>query len=288
MFATRDEIVKYCKKNNISYREDSSNADTKYLRNKIRHEILPLIRKLNPSVESTLNSTAERLAGISEIVNLYIDQLRNEMAVQKSEFISFKISLLKPLVRNKTILFELFRPYGIVDVSLTDLIHLIEGRTGSRLHTATHMIIKNRQDLVISAESAREVKKRIINSMRDFELVPEIESVKSVHLSDNFKIPEDNLFACLDAERLTFPLTVRRWNTGDFFYPLGMKGRKKISDYFIDKKYSIFEKDNALILECNGNIVCILGDRIDNRFRITATSKNALIIKAVMKRTVAR
>jgi tRNA(Ile)-lysidine synthase len=278
LFATRQEIVKHCKKHMISYREDLSNADTKYLRNKIRHNILPVFKEINPSVESTLNETAERLSGINEIFNDYINRLREDVTVQNNECIIFNISSLIPYINNKAVLYELFRPYGIGNVPLTDLIHIIKGKTGSRLITGTHRIIKNRQELVLSGAKEEDKVRLLIDDPGGFDMIPEIESVRSVRIKKGFEIPEGRLSACIDSDKLSFPLVLRKWNAGDYFYPLGMNQKKKLSDYFIDNKYSIFDKDNALILESVGKIVCILGDRIDNRFRITGASKNALII----------
>jgi len=283
LFATRQEIIYYCNRNSINYREDLSNADTKYLRNKIRHLIIPMLKEINPSVESTLNETAERFTGINEIVNDYINDLRKKVSDITDEYIAFNISLLKPYIRKKVILFELFRPYGISDVPLTDLIHLIEGKTGGRLFTGTHRIVKNRKELLVQSTRHEKDGIRLILSFSHFERIPEIENVKSVRITGKFKIPDSQSIACIDPDKLSFPLVVRKWNTGDYFYPLGMNHRKKLSDYFIDRKYSIFDKENALILESEGKIVCILGDRIDNRFRITDSSKNALIIYARQK-----
>jgi tRNA(Ile)-lysidine synthase len=283
LFATRQEIIYYCNRNMINYREDLSNADTKYLRNKIRHLIIPLLKEINPSVESTLNETAERFTGINEIVTDYINDLREKLSGINNEYISFNISLLKPYVHKKVILFELFRPYGISDVALTDLIHIIEGKTGGRLFTATHRLVKNRKELLIQSSRHEKDGIRLILSVGHFERIPEIEDVRSVRISGKFEMPEGPFSACIDSDKLSYPLVVRKWNTGDYFYPLGMNHRKKLSDYFIDRKYSIFDKENALILESEGKIVCILGDRIDNRFRITDSSKNALIINVRQK-----
>jgi tRNA(Ile)-lysidine synthase len=283
LFATRKEIIYYCNRNMIKYREDLSNADTKYLRNKIRHLIIPLLREINPSVESTLNETAERFTGINEIVTDYINDLREKVSGINDEYIAFNISLLKPYINKKVVLFELFRPYGISDVSLNDLVHIIEGKTGGRLFTSTHRIVKNRKELLVKSAKNENDGIRLILNLSHFERIPEIVDVRSSSIIGKFEIPAGPFNACIDADKLSFPLVLRKWNTGDHFYPLGMNHRKKLSDYFIDKKYSIFDKENALILESEGKIVCILGDRIDNRFRITDSSKNALIINVRQK-----
>jgi tRNA(Ile)-lysidine synthase len=283
LFATRQDIIYYCNRNMIIYREDMSNAETKYLRNKIRHLIIPLLKEINPSVESTLNETAERFSFINEIVTDYINELRKKVSRKKNEYITFNISLLNSCIHNKVILFELFRPYGISDVSIDDLINIIEGKTGGLLNTRTHRIVKNREEILVLSSKNDGQGIRLIVNLSYFERIPEIEYFRSVKITEKFEIPSGPLTSCVDSDKLSFPLVLRKWNVADHFYPLGMNHRKKLSDYFIDNKYSIYDKENALILESDGKIVCILGDRIDNRFRITGSSKNALIIKARLK-----
>jgi tRNA(Ile)-lysidine synthase len=283
LFATRMEIVSYCEKNRIKYREDRSNADTKYQRNKIRHQIIPLLKEINPSIESTLNETADIFRGINEIVADYITHLRASISEPRTECTAFKTSLLNTYLHNRAILFELFRPFGIAEVTIEDLSHIIRGKTGSRIITGSHIILKNRNELLVSPLPARPDTERIIYNHQDLKLISEIDSVKSVKVTRNFRIPGGPGNACLDEDKLSFPLIVRKWHAGDFFFPLGMKHKKKLSDYFTDNKYSLIDKDNALVLESDGKIVCILGDRIDDRFRITDETKKALIIESVKK-----
>jgi tRNA(Ile)-lysidine synthase len=280
LFATRQDIIYFCNRNSIPYREDLSNAETKYLRNKIRHLILPLLKEINPSVELTLNETAERFTGINEIVTAYIHEIKEKVSTQKNEYVTFNISSLKSYIHNKVILYELFRPFGISDVSLNDLINIIEGKTGGLLITGSNRIVKNRKEILVLGTRDDVGSIRLIINLQNLEKIPEIESFSVVRITREFEIPASPLSTCIDLDKLSFPLVLRKWSTGDNFYPLGMNHRKKLSDYFIDNKYSIFDKENALIIESDGKIACILGDRIDNRFRITDFSKNALIIKA--------
>ena len=284
LFAKRQEITAYCNEHRITFREDMSNVDTKYLRNKVRHLIIPVLKEINPSVESTLNETADRFSGINEIVSEYISGIRTSVSEHRNEFITFNISLLKQYMHNRAIIYELFKPFGINDVPLIDLINIIEGKTGGKIFTGTHIIIKNRKEIIVSCEKTVEEEPRIIENVQEFDVVPEIVSVRSVTITNMFEIPTGPLSACIDSDKISFPLIIRKWEAGDNFYPLGMKQKKKLSDYFIDNKYSGFDKKNARILESDGKIVWIIGDRIDNRFRITRSSKKALIIKAVATR----
>jgi tRNA(Ile)-lysidine synthase len=283
LFASRKEIVSYCEKNRITYREDRSNADTKYLRNKIRHQIIPLLKEINPSIESALSETADILMGINEIVNDYISIIRANISEQREDCTVFKIKLLNPFLGNRAVLFELFKPFGIAEVNPDDLTRIIRGKTGSRLITGSYIILKNRNEIVVSPLKVKPEAIMIIYKPGDLKMISGIDSVKSLKVTRNFRIPQDQANACLDADKLSFPLILRKWLPGDFFFPLGMKQKKKLSDYFTDNKYSIFDKENSLILESDGKIVCILGDRIDDRFRITEDTKKVLIIKSGQK-----
>jgi tRNA(Ile)-lysidine synthase len=283
LFATRKEISDYCSLNGIEYREDKSNADTKYIRNKIRHKVIPVLKEINPSIETTLNETAERFSGINEIVSEYIGKLREKISEESTDIITLNISLLRPHLHNKAILFELFRPFSITNVQLEDLLKVINGETGGQIFTGTHRIIKNRKEIIISSEESNEASSYLIRSIAGLKKVPGIESANYATITDIFDIPPDPSTACIDAEKLVFPLVVRKWKAGDYFYPLGMKQKKKLSDYFIDNKYSILDKENKLILESEGKIVWIIGERIDNRFKITRTTRKALTIKSTKK-----
>ncbi len=286
LFASRQDIITYCNQNSIRYREDKSNADTKFVRNKIRHLILPVLKEINPSIETTLNDTAERFIGINEIVSEYITRLRDNITEHKGEIIVFNISPLKTHLHNKAILFELFKPFGIANSQLNDLLKVINGKTGGQLFTNSHRIIKNRLELIVSHEEIRTDVSFIVKDVAEFKKVPGIQKAGYVQVSDIYEIPSDPAIASIDSEKLLFPLIIRKWKAGDYFYPLGMKQKKKLSDYFIDRKYSILDKENILILESDGKIVWIIGDRIDNRFKITRSTKKALIIYSIKKAMV--
>lgn len=283
LFATREEITEYSNLHSIIFREDKSNADTKYLRNKIRHNIIPILKEINPSIESTLNETAVIFTGLTEIVSDYIYSLRERVSRERNGRIIFNVGMLKQYIHNRIIIFELFRPYGIADVPLKDFLSIIEGETGGKIITQTHRILKNRQEIIVSDQKENAEGPGFINTADDFEKIPGVESAKSVRITKNFIIPSGPLTLCIDSDKLKFPLVVRKWKSGDYFYPLGLNHKKKLSNYFTDNKYSIIDKDNTLIIESEGQIVCLLGGRIDHRFRVTDTSENALIITVRQK-----
>jgi tRNA(Ile)-lysidine synthase len=281
LFATRKDITDYCNKHQVIFREDKSNSDTKYVRNKIRHMVIPVLKEINPSIEITLNETAERFNSLNEILTLYITGLRNSISENKGNDIIFNISLLKAQLHNKAVIYELFKPYGVTNAILKDLVAVIDGKTGGQIFTGTWRIIKNRKEIIVTSENRGEDTVFYIRNISGFRKVPEIKSAVYEDITGNFQIQPNPLIAFIDADKITFPLIIRKWKAGDYFYPLGMKQKKKLSDYFIDNKYSLIDKENITILESDGKIVWIIGDRIDNRFRITRSTTKALVIKSL-------
>ena len=279
LFASRNAISVYCTLNNINYREDRSNAETKYKRNKIRHKILPLFKEINPSFETTIIETAERLEEINEIVSARISEAREKVSDRAKNDTVFSISQLEELKPRNTLLFELFRPFGLSSEQLDDLINLLKSRTGSQLFTPTHRLIKNRHELIAIRLNEDMSEYFKLDSIKDLEGFPGCVETKILRITKTFKIPESQYIGCFDAKKIHFPLIIRRWKHGDLFYPLGMKQKKKLSDYFTDRRYSIYDKERCLILECDSKIAWIINERIDDRFKITSGTKRALIIK---------
>lgn len=279
LFATRHAIAEYCEQQNITYREDRSNTEIKYTRNRIRHVILPVFREINPSFDATVSETAERLGEINEIVTGFISAIRKKITRQRNGTIVFRIDDLNSLTPKRTVLFELFKPFGLGNGQLDDLMNLISGKTGGQIFTTSHRFIKNRKEILISRKDEEAEGFYIITSPEEFRRVPGIISANLRILNSDFKIPSSPAIACLDAGKIKFPLIIRKWKHGDSLYPFGMNQKKKLSDYFIDNKYSILEKENSQILESENKIVWIIGHRIDNRFRITKSTKKILIIE---------
>jgi tRNA(Ile)-lysidine synthase len=279
LFASRKAINEYSQYNNISFREDKSNAETKYTRNKIRHVIISQFKTINPSFDTTITETAERLSEINEIVAGYLSEIRKKVTVQRDNEIVFKINALQNLEPVNTLLFELFRPYGLSKGQLDDLQKLFKSRTGSQLITTGYRVIKNRRELIVLKNEEKPENQFILSGLQDFRKFSDCISARIKELDSGFIIPASSNIACLDADKIFFPMVIRRWKHGDSFYPLGMKQKKKLSDYFVDNKYSILDKENCLILESEGKIAWVINDRIDNRYKITSSTKKALIVE---------
>ncbi len=280
MFATREEIELYARQNEVKYREDKSNADTKYTRNKIRHLVIPVLKEINPSLENTLRETAERFSGIDEVLNSYLSSISETVMSVRGDSTYFNLRLLKDYLAQKAVIFELFSPYGVTNAMLNDLIAVISGKTGGMILTGSHRIIRNRDELIVTKPEPGAKKHYQVNDTGGLLDVPFIVSAEIFQPDAEFVIPGDPSTACIDAEKLKFPLIIRNWRDGDYFHPFGMKQKKKLSDYFIDKKFSVPDKENILLLESDGKIVWIIGERLDERFRVTEETRKVLILKA--------
>lgn len=279
LFATREEITRYSEENGIHFREDRSNSQTKYIRNKIRHKIIPLLKEINPSAEATLNETALRLSELDEFMVKKMNDIREGLISYDNEDITIGIRDLGKEALNRSVLYELFMPWGITGSNLPELEKVIKGRTGARLMTPGHIITKNRGQIIISPARQQESIIYSAASADDLKALPIIDSAEYLSRSTIQSIPAGSDVACLDAEKVTFPVIIRKKGAGDYFYPLGMDRKKKISDFLIDGRFSLPEKEKILVMESENRIVWVLGCRIDNRFRITAKTDRVLMIK---------
>lgn len=277
LFALRSEIESYAAENGIAFREDRSNSETKYTRNKIRHLVMPLLREINPSVENTLDETIERMRETEQAAESYVAAMREKVSETEGDRTVFHIDVLERLQPSKTILYELFKPFGLSGTQSGELSEIIAGQTGKRIFTKSHTILKDRKRIVVSP-AGNDTVFALINSYRELEVTPLFNSVATMPVTGSYKIPAGSSIACLDNDEIKYPLTVRNWQEGDFFYPLGMNGKKKVSDFLTDNRISRIDKEKLLVLESAGRIVWVIGYRIDNRFRIKPETRKALVI----------
>ncbi|HQH25339.1 MAG TPA: tRNA lysidine(34) synthetase TilS [Bacteroidales bacterium] len=278
LFAGRKSIEDYSKTNGIPYREDSSNTDTGYVRNRIRHLVLPLLAEINPSVENALNDTSKRLSEINEVFTAFTADLRKKLIRKDDSLLIIDLEKLEPFISSNAVMFELFRPFGITSALLCDLLNVISGQTGSGIRTLSHRIIKNRNELIISETTPKQSITRQFNTIGELSACPFISSVREQNVSGSYSIPSSGNTAWFDREKITFPLTIRNWQHGDYFFPLGMQHRKKLSDFLTDIKESLFTKENTLVLVSGGEIAWVMGKRIDDRFKVTGKTRKVLEI----------
>ncbi|QHI35507.1 tRNA(Ile)-lysidine synthase [Kordia antarctica] len=263
---TRSEIKQHAETNNLLWREDSSNASTKYLRNKIRHDIMPLLRELHPTFTENFQLTQEHLRESKIIINKSIKKLRKKV-VEKVADGSYKIEIkkLQKHANSKAYVYELFRKYGFTEWN--DIVSLLAGQSGKQLFSTTYRLIKDRDHLLLQNRNNTKKNGEVIqinDSEASIQTPIRLHIEEVTHVTDR----EKNVLY-VDKELLKFPLIVRKWQNGDYFYPVGMKGKKKLSKYFKDEKYSLLDKENQWLLCSEENIIWIIGKRSDNRYKLT-------------------
>ena len=273
---SREDIEDYAKTNHLKWREDSSNASTKYLRNKLRHDVIPVLKDINPDVLTNFQNTLSHLNDSSAIVEDAVDSFLNKAIVTIDDNqISYKISEFEALNNSKAYLFEIFKDYGFTQWK--DIENLLTAQSGKLVFSKTHQLLKDRDCLILSEISSEENNETvtILEDQNEIKLpngILCIESVEEIGETDKSTI-------YIDKKTLKYPLTVRHWEKGDYFYPLGMQGKKKLSKFFKDEKLSLLDKQKTLLL-CSGHqVVWVINHRADNRFKITKQTQDILKIK---------
>ena len=272
MFAKRIEIENYILNNNLKYREDSSNKSTVYLRNKIRHELIPVLKEMNPSILETVNKEINVLDDVYTIYKNYISLKVNDLLLKEKDRILISKKKLLKLSYLNTFIYEIFNSYGFTDFD--SISRAVKGEVGKQFFSSSHKLLIDREFLIIEN-----------NKMCEFEEIYLQDSTLSIEkpISISFKILKNNqslihdFSACFDFDKLKFPLKIRKWKNGDRFIPLGMKNFKNLSDFFIDAKLDSFSKHHTYLL-CSGNdIIWVIGYRIDDRYKITSKTKKMYI-----------
>ena len=268
---SRLEIEHYLKEKGLLFREDGSNTSVKYLRNKIRHQLMPLLVEMNPSIQQTISDEMKILEGVSQIYTAKVEEVRKELMQEKEGVVQFKISDLLALNPLHSYLYELLNPYGFMTIQ--PIAKALQGQSGKQFFSSTHQLVVDRDCIFISPLKSENEVFTITEKTVDL-LTPLVLKFK---ISTDKTIVFSTAIAKLDFGKLQFPLTLRKWKQGDKFIPLGMKKFKKLSDFFIDNKFSILDKQEQWLL-CSGNdIVWVVGYRIDERYKIETDTKKVYI-----------
>ncbi|TPD71302.1 tRNA lysidine(34) synthetase TilS [Flavobacterium microcysteis] len=271
---SREEIKNFASENKIEWREDSSNSSDKYLRNKLRHDIVPILKNLNPSFldsfQDTLNSLQQSKSLADDASVLVYKQVVSEKDKQKH----FAISELKRLPNYQAYLYEWLKPFGFK--AWNDIYELIEAQSGKIILSENYRLLKDREHLIL--EPILEKDTAVYEIIGD-----EIKSPIHLKIStaDQIIKPLDSNSIYVDKETLKFPLHIRKWQEGDYFCPAGIDGKKKVSKYFKDEKMSLPEKENTWLLISDHKIVWIIGKRSDQRFYATNTTQQILKIETL-------
>ena len=280
LFASREEIYQYAIKYQLDWKEDSSNQENYYRRNLIRNEIIPLFKQINPNLETTTAQNIEKFSAIENVFRESIDELSKQIINHQGQSIHLNYEILsqknEPVIR----LYYLIESYGFSYKQCKEIWQAKDSISGKIFYTSQYELLKDRGQFIISPMQQGQKILRWINIEEQSIKLPGF-SLETAHFENdsNFQIQKDATMAFLDLDKLNFPLLLRNWQEGDFFYPLGMKNRQKISDFLINQKIPLTQKKHILVLCSGEHIVWILGHRIDERFKITSDTKHILKIK---------
>lgn len=281
MFATRKEILEYAMKKHIPYRDDSSNKSTKYLRNKIRLGLIPRIREISPRFPFIMHQNIERLISAQNFIQGAIDNIYTQAVTEQSGVFTLHVERIADPKSRDFVIYEILSSrFGFKGDTVDGLCKaLAQNNSGKRFYSRSNVAYVDRGNIVITSISeedsclitVREGQQRAYcgNSALYFELC-DVDSLTTYNVADNV--------ALLDADKLTYPLTLRRWMEGDSFTPFGMTGSKKVSDFLIDAKVSMAEKGRQFVLLSQGEIAWLVGRRIGDEFRITDKTERVIRI----------
>lgn len=279
MFATRKDIHDYAVAHRIPFREDSSNRSTKYLRNKVRIGLVPMLKEINPQFTTIMRRNIARLSQAQDFINSAIDLVKGESLEHNGDIDILRVDKIRPTLPRNYVIYEILNSeYGFKGDVVDALCHALDaGATGRRFYSREWVAVVDRGDVVIAQITDEDSCETIVEkgvarsyiggSVLYYEYC-NIDFIDTLDQGDNV--------ALLDADKLKFPLRVRRWQEGDWFVPFGMSGRKKLSDYLIDKKVSMAEKSRQFVLLSGDDIVWVVGRRLDDRYAITRKTENVL------------
>ena len=269
---SKEEIIAYAKKNKIKWREDSTNKRLDYYRNLIRHDVTSKLKLIKPNFIENFHNTIKRLSSSYKASYALVKSFKQTYFCEVGNHIEININALKALEPIEFYLFEIFSKYGFTDMDA--LRSLPDSQSGKYLESSTHCLIKNRKVLILSKRSNKQSESYFIDgNTRSINLPVNLNFDQGVNVN-SFKKNQ----AYLSLDKLNFPLTIRKWSNGDYFYPTGMNGRKMISKYFKDEKFSKVEKERQWLLCSGKNIVWVIGKRCDRRFIAKSDPKNSFLI----------
>jgi tRNA(Ile)-lysidine synthase len=279
LFLTRVEIQTIVTAEGLTFVEDSSNASAKYARNKIRLEVVPKLKELNPSLENTFENSLQHFRDLELLLELKLDELRQTLPQVHDGLTHFPISEVKKLNPKRLLLFKLLDEYGFNETSIDGLIASLDKHAGRVFESGTHTLLLDRENIILKQKTAAPLPQVIINTT-DHTANFGVYKLTLLHDDSALIIKDNPLAVSIDADKVIYPITVRSWNEGDHFFPLGMKGRKKLSDFFINQKVPLHKKEEIPILvNGNGEIMWIGGYRPDERYKVSDNTKKVIIFE---------
>ncbi|WP_300566743.1 tRNA lysidine(34) synthetase TilS [Flavobacterium sp.] len=267
---SREEIEHYAQENNIQWREDSSNASDKYLRNKIRHDLVPFFKELNPNFLASFQKTQSFLQEAQVMVEDASIMIYQQVAKEINDTIHFDLKKLKQLPNYNSYLHQWLKEYHFS--AWDDIYDLVNAQSGKQIFSENYRLLKDRDVLILEELKKPTDSIYLIDKTQTDVKIP----LKLTICKVNDISTTENTIIFVDEDKLQFPLIIRKWNEGDYFYPAGMNGKKKLSKYFKDEKMSLIDKENTWLLCSYDQIVWVIGKRSDQRFTATATTQNII------------
>jgi len=278
LFLNRAQINHIVETDNLEFVEDSSNLSSNYTRNKLRLEVIPQLKLINPNLESTFDKNIKRFAEIELFLKAQIEKLSNEIISIENDVSYISLEKIKALNPQKLLLFELLKPYNFIENVIEEIINSVDKQSGVKFYSFSHQATIDRKNLIISQIKPESQQHKLIH-VKDLNFNFGNHHFR-IHFANNLAIEISRNKIFVDESALEFPLIIRNWQNGDKFIPLGMKGFKKISDYFIDEKVPLHLKSTIPILvNGNGEIIWITGMRQDNRYKLTKSTKKVAIFE---------
>ncbi len=267
---TKSAVVEIAHELKLSWREDASNDKTDYQRNYIRHKVVPIFKQNFPGFDSAFANTSKQLIHDGALYQFLLDEKINALIIQEGELLKMPIASLVKMQGYPSLLHHWLKPYGNFDLDAIE--NSLNGKSGRVFAIGEHELLADREFLIL--RTAQHTQEEVYTlEENEWELSEPFPLFFEEISAGEFKIPISKKYAAFDKEKLQFPLTIRKWKNGDYFYPLGMKGKKKLSDFFVDQKLNLFEKEDAWIMLSGDDIIWVINQRIDDRFKISDTTK---------------
>ena len=270
----RKEIEAFARQEGLSWVEDSSNASLKYARNNLRHEILPAVKNIYPAVEENLLHNIERFREINAFYRLAVEKLKMAISERRGEEVRFPVKRLSQLA-NRAFLFEIIKEYGFGEKQVDEVAKLLHSDSGKFTANESHQIIRHRNWIVIAPKASTAETVAMEEGQEEVRFSGGILYAKQKK-GKGLTLGKERLVAKLDAGEITYPLLIRKWTPGDYFYPLGMRKKKKLARFFIDQKLSKNQKESIWVVESGKRIAWIIGLRIDDRFKVSPSTASVL------------
>ncbi|WP_321290043.1 tRNA lysidine(34) synthetase TilS [uncultured Sunxiuqinia sp.] len=279
LFASREQIREYAQTNQVPFREDSSNKELVHLRNLVRHQIIPLLEQINPAFKLNASKTAGILKQTEQVYQAKIDEEKASFIRWEGINLHLNIAYLQQSSFAESVLFEVLHPFGFNADQILEISQSSHAEAGKIFYSETHRLVKDREVFILTPRAEDQQQRFYIEKDCPSIAVPFEMQFSKLEKDEQFQFSREKNIADLDFDKLDFPLMLKKWEQGEYFQPLGMTGFKKLSDFFIDEKFSIPEKENTWMLYSGGKVVWVVGHRIDNRFKISKNTNTVYRIQ---------